>query len=161
MFRNLDNQSEQNDRDDVSVMQRVLGVAGEEEYFARREVELRRKLAEERQAKVLAEERERERALHLMKCPKCGMQLEEIAFGDVRVDKWFLARASGWTRGNSRPSGEKKVASWGECGVCFSEDSTDGRSLPAQKRVHGNAHHLQADGYLNSSRISLSFPMYS
>jgi Zn-finger nucleic acid-binding protein len=24
-----------------------------------------------------------------MKCPKCGMQLEEISFGDVRVDKCF------------------------------------------------------------------------
>jgi hypothetical protein len=24
-----------------------------------------------------------------MKCPKCGMQLEEIGFGDVRIDKCF------------------------------------------------------------------------
>jgi Zn-finger nucleic acid-binding protein len=24
-----------------------------------------------------------------MKCPKCGMQLEEIEFGDVKVDKCF------------------------------------------------------------------------
>src|ERR1039457_6936650 len=87
MFRNLDNQSEQNDRHDVSVMQRVLGVAGEEEYFARLEVERVRRVSEERQATLLAEERERDRALHFMKCPKCGMQLEEIAFGDVRVDK--------------------------------------------------------------------------
>ncbi|MDP2856712.1 MAG: zf-TFIIB domain-containing protein [Bacillota bacterium] len=63
--------------------------ASEEEYFARQEAERRRKLAEERQGKLLAEERERERALHSMKCPKCGMQLEEIAFGDVRVDKCF------------------------------------------------------------------------
>lgn len=61
----------------------------EEEYFARREAELKRKLAEERQAKILQEERERERALHFMKCPKCGMQLEEIAFGDVNIDKCF------------------------------------------------------------------------
>ncbi|MBI1790664.1 MAG: zf-TFIIB domain-containing protein [Acidobacteria bacterium] len=61
----------------------------EDEYFARQEVERRRTLAEEREGKLLAEERERERALHLMKCPKCGMQLEEIAFGDVRVDKCF------------------------------------------------------------------------
>ena len=89
MFRNLDNQSEQNDRHHVRVMQRVLGVVGEEEHFARLEVERVRKVAEERQAKLLAEERERDRALHLMKCPKCGMQLEEVAFGDVRVDKCF------------------------------------------------------------------------
>ena len=68
----------------------MFGVLGEEEYFARQEAERKRKLAEERQATLLAEERERERGLHLMKCPKCGMQLEEIAFGDVRVDKCFF-----------------------------------------------------------------------
>jgi uncharacterized protein len=61
----------------------------EEEYFARQEAERRRKLAQERQAQLLAEERERARALHFMKCPKCGMQLEEIEFGDVKVDKCF------------------------------------------------------------------------
>jgi hypothetical protein len=63
--------------------------ASEEEYFARQEAERRRKVAEERQATLMSEERERERALHFMKCPKCGMQLEEMAFGDVRVDKCF------------------------------------------------------------------------
>jgi uncharacterized protein len=63
--------------------------ASEEEYFARQEAERRRKLAEERQAKLLAADRERDRALHFMRCPKCGMRLEEVAFGDVRVDKCF------------------------------------------------------------------------
>jgi hypothetical protein len=90
MFRNLDNQTQENDRQDhVRFTQRLLRVEGEEEYFARLEVERVRKVAGERKAKLLAEERERDRALHLMKCPKCGMQLEEIAFGDVRVDKCF------------------------------------------------------------------------
>jgi hypothetical protein len=50
----------------------------EEEYFGRQEIERKRKLADERQAKVQVEERERAQALHFMKCPKCGMQLEEI-----------------------------------------------------------------------------------
>ena len=63
--------------------------AREEEHFARQEAERRRKLAGERQARLLTEERERERTLHLMRFPKCGMQLEEIAFGDVLVDKCF------------------------------------------------------------------------
>jgi hypothetical protein len=89
MFRNPDNQTQQTDRQHVSVMQRVLGVEGEEEYFARLEVERVRRVAGARQAMLLAEERERDRALHFMKCPKCGMQMEEIAFGDVRVDKCF------------------------------------------------------------------------
>ena len=61
----------------------------EEEYFARLEAERRRKVAAERQAEMQEEERQRQRTLHFMKCPKCGMQLEEIAFGDVRVDKCF------------------------------------------------------------------------
>ncbi len=63
--------------------------ANEEEYFARQEVERRRKVAEERQAGLAVEERERERTLHYMKCPKCGMQLEEVTLGDVRIDKCF------------------------------------------------------------------------
>ena len=63
--------------------------SNEEEYFARQEAERRRLVAEQRQAKILVEERERQRELHFMRCPKCGMQLEEITFGDVRVDKCF------------------------------------------------------------------------
>lgn len=61
----------------------------EEEYFARQEAERRRLLADQRQAAMEAKEREDLRTLHFMRCPKCGMQLEEIAFGDVRVDKCF------------------------------------------------------------------------
>lgn len=61
----------------------------EEEYFARHEAERRRKLAKERQATMQEEERQQQRAFHFMKCPKCGMQLEEIAFGDVHIDKCF------------------------------------------------------------------------
>ena len=90
MFHNLDDQTQQTERQHhVRVTRRLIGVEGEEEYFVRLEVERVRKAAGERQAKLLAEERERDRALHFMKCPKCGMQLEEIAFGDVRVDKCF------------------------------------------------------------------------
>jgi len=61
----------------------------EEEYFARQQAELKRKLAEEARNRLQAEERERARQLHYMKCPKCGMDLEEITFSEVRVDKCF------------------------------------------------------------------------
>ena len=67
----------------------VIPSENEEEYIARQEIELRRKLATEHQAKVQAEEREKARALHHMKCPKCGMPLEEIPFDNVHVDKCF------------------------------------------------------------------------
>jgi hypothetical protein len=59
----------------------------EEEYFVRLEVERRRKLAEQRQAAELTQPQERESAP--LKCPRCGTPLEEIAFGDVQVDKCF------------------------------------------------------------------------
>ena len=59
----------------------------EDEYFARQEAERGRILADERQSRLLTEERELERELHAMKCPKCGMQLEEITFAEVRVDR--------------------------------------------------------------------------
>jgi len=61
----------------------------EEEYFARQQAELKRKLAEEARARLQAEERERVRQLHYMKCPKCGLDLDEVVFSDVRVDKCF------------------------------------------------------------------------
>ena len=89
MFRHLDDQIQQTDRRNRTLTQQLLGVLGEEEYFAHQEPERGRTLANQRQAKLLAEERERESALHFMKCPKCGMQLEEIGFGDVRIDKCF------------------------------------------------------------------------
>jgi hypothetical protein len=61
----------------------------EEEYFARENAERLRKLAAE-QKKALAEsEREKLRALHHMRCPKCGMELKEIAVRGVDVDRCF------------------------------------------------------------------------
>src|SRR5690348_5406745 len=63
--------------------------ANEEEYFARQEVERRRKIVEARQTQLKTKERERDRILHFMRCPKCGLLLEEIIFADVCVDKCF------------------------------------------------------------------------
>jgi len=71
----------------------------EEEYFARLEMERRRKLAEERQASLAEEERKRQRELHFMRCPKCGAQLEEITFGDVRIDKCFNCEGMWFDKG--------------------------------------------------------------
>lgn len=67
----------------------VIPSEREEEYFARQEMERRRKHAEEVRARLHKEEREKAKALHYMKCPKCGMELEEIEFAGVRVDKCF------------------------------------------------------------------------
>jgi len=59
-------------------------ITSEDEYFARQEVEQKRQWAKEREAKLITE-----RGDSFMKCPKCGAQLEEIAFGGVRIDKCF------------------------------------------------------------------------
>ena len=59
----------------------------EEEYFARIEFERKKGLAEEREKKLKEEERTRLKELHWMRCPKCGMELVEIDYRKVRVDK--------------------------------------------------------------------------
>ena len=59
----------------------------EEEYFARLELERRRKHEEERHKKIAAEEKRRLKELHHMRCPKCGMELSEIDYKGIKVDK--------------------------------------------------------------------------
>ena len=59
----------------------------EEEYFARMEYERRKKVEEERQNKLAVEEKKRLRELHFLRCPKCGMQLLEIDYKGIKVDK--------------------------------------------------------------------------
>ncbi len=87
--------------------------ANEDEYFVRQETERRRKAADERQTQLKAEERERVRDLHFMKCPKCGMQLEEIVFGDVHVDKCFGCEGIWLDRGELQILQTKEVGFMG------------------------------------------------
>jgi rubrerythrin len=59
----------------------------EDEYFARQELERRKEWAKEQSAKMAAEEKERLKQLHYMKCPKCGMDMSTIALHGVNVDQ--------------------------------------------------------------------------
>ena len=59
----------------------------EDEYFAKQELERRKKWAHEQSAKMASEEKERIKAAHWMKCPKCGMDLQEIELHGVKVDQ--------------------------------------------------------------------------
>lgn len=61
----------------------------EEEYFAREEIEKKRKLALEQSAKLAAQQREDLKQLHWMKCPKCGMDLQTLKRGDVEIESCF------------------------------------------------------------------------
>ncbi|HSL99125.1 MAG TPA: zf-TFIIB domain-containing protein [Candidatus Limnocylindria bacterium] len=59
----------------------------EEEYFARVEFERRKKIEKEKRQSLAGEEKKRLRDLHYMKCPKCGMDLIEVDYKSVRMDK--------------------------------------------------------------------------
>ena len=59
----------------------------EEEYIARLEFEEKKKREEERQKKMREEEKVKLRELHFMRCPKCGMELIEISYRNLKIDK--------------------------------------------------------------------------
>ena len=61
----------------------------EEEYFAREEIEKKRKLAIQQSQSMAAQAREDLKKLHYMKCPKCGMDLQTLTRGDVDIDTCF------------------------------------------------------------------------
>lgn len=63
--------------------------ASEEEYFARQEAELRRANALETQRQMEQAERERLKALHYLRCPKCGMGLETVTLQCVQIDRCY------------------------------------------------------------------------
>lgn len=59
----------------------------EEEYFARLEFERRKKIKEEKHQNLAEKEKKRLQELHFMKCPKCGMELIEVDYKGIKVDK--------------------------------------------------------------------------
>lgn len=59
----------------------------EEEYFARKEFERRRKIEQEKHKKLMEEEKKRLKELHYMRCPKCGMELIEIDYKGIMIDE--------------------------------------------------------------------------
>jgi len=58
-----------------------------EEHFARLEFEKKKKIEEEKHKKLVGEEKKKLQELHYMKCPKCGMELIEIDYKGIKVDK--------------------------------------------------------------------------
>jgi len=59
----------------------------EEEYFARQEFERKKKMEEEKRLNMEAVEKQRLKELHHMRCPKCGMELVEIDYKEIKIDK--------------------------------------------------------------------------
>jgi uncharacterized protein len=60
---------------------------GEDEYFARQEVERRKQWAKEKAQGMAASEKEKLKQQHFMKCPKCGMDMSTIELHGVKVDQ--------------------------------------------------------------------------
>ena len=61
----------------------------EEDYFAREEIEKKRKLALQASEELKTKERETLKKLHWMRCPKCGMELQTLSKGKVEIDTCF------------------------------------------------------------------------
>src|SRR5215217_6427863 len=61
----------------------------EDEYFAREDIEKKRKLALQQAEETAAKQREELRKLHHMKCPRCGLDLHSLKRGEVEVDTCF------------------------------------------------------------------------
>ncbi|MEW6614544.1 MAG: zf-TFIIB domain-containing protein [Thermodesulfobacteriota bacterium] len=61
----------------------------EQEYFTRIEIEKKKKIMEEKQKKLAEGEKSRLKELHYMMCPKCGMELSEIEYRNIKIDKCF------------------------------------------------------------------------
>lgn len=59
----------------------------EEEYFIRQNFERKKKLEEEHHHLMAAQEKKKLKALHHMRCPKCGMELIEIDYKHIKIDK--------------------------------------------------------------------------
>jgi uncharacterized protein len=59
----------------------------EEEYFAKLHYEKIKKIEEEKHKKLAAAEKENLKKLHFMRCPKCGMELIEIDYKNIKIDK--------------------------------------------------------------------------
>ncbi|MEW6594569.1 MAG: zf-TFIIB domain-containing protein [Thermodesulfobacteriota bacterium] len=59
----------------------------EEEYIARMEFERQQKLHAEKHRAMAAKEKEQLKELHFMRCPKCGMELVEIDYKTIKIDK--------------------------------------------------------------------------
>lgn len=58
----------------------------ENEYFVREDTERIRKLAHGLHRELDAVERERRRALHWMRCPRCGIEMHEVRYRGMTVD---------------------------------------------------------------------------
>lgn len=61
----------------------------EDDYFAREEIEKKRKLAFKARAELAAAEKKKLKELHKGHCPNCGMKMQTVKKGPIEVDSCF------------------------------------------------------------------------
>ena len=63
--------------------------SNEDDFFAREEIEKKRKLALKQADELALKQREELKRLHHMKCPKCGLDLHTLTKGKLEIDTCF------------------------------------------------------------------------
>jgi len=61
----------------------------ENEYFAKEQTEQLRQAAVLARKALAAEERQALKAVHFMHCPNCGMKMQDVKLGDLKVAACF------------------------------------------------------------------------
>jgi protein-arginine kinase activator protein McsA len=61
----------------------------EEEYFKLQELKKIKKMREEAAGELAVKEKERLKELHWLRCPKCGLELDEVEYRGVIVDACY------------------------------------------------------------------------
>jgi hypothetical protein len=61
----------------------------EEEYFKLQELKKIKKMREEAAGELAVKEKERLKELHWLRCPKCGLELDEVEYRGVTVDACY------------------------------------------------------------------------
>jgi hypothetical protein len=102
-------------------MEQKAGKAHEEKWFLERDKQLIERLRVERenrireeQAREAEKERERLRAAHWMRCPKCGHELGEKTLQGIKIDICSLCEGIFFDRGEleelllSKQSGDRR-----------------------------------------------------
>jgi Zn-finger nucleic acid-binding protein len=61
----------------------------EDEYFVREDAEKKRRIALEMKKQLAADHQAALKELHFMHCPKCGMKMQTVHYGNIDVDACF------------------------------------------------------------------------
>lgn len=103
----------------------------EEVYVARQEAERRRVFALDAQRQMEQAERERLKALHYLRCPKCGMALETVTLQGVQIDRCYSCNGSWLDEGELSRSLARNPVS---CRRSSASSGAQGRNLILARR---------------------------